>query len=45
MLETELPQFLLEEESVKNQPDLKREEYESHTCKAINPRIQKILNS
>ncbi len=45
MLETELPQFLLAANSVKNLNDLKREEYESQHGKAINPRIQKILNS
>ncbi|MEZ9564538.1 hypothetical protein AB4226_05120 [Vibrio artabrorum] len=45
MLETELPQFLLAANSVKNLNDLKREEYESQHGKAINPRIQRILNS
>ena len=45
MLETELPEFLLAANSVKNLNDLKREEYESQHGKAINPRIQKILNS
>ena len=37
MLETELPQFLLAANSVKNLNDLKREEYESQHGKAINP--------
>lgn len=45
MLETELPQFLLAANSVKNLNDLKREEYESQHGKALNPRIQQILNS
>ncbi|CAH6903462.1 conserved hypothetical protein [Vibrio chagasii] len=45
MLETELPQFLLAANSVKNLNDLKREEYESKHGKALNPRIQQILNS
>lgn len=45
MLDTELPDFLLTANSVKNLNDLKREEYESKHGKAINPRIQKILNS
>ncbi|SBS38408.1 hypothetical protein VTO7225_03088 [Vibrio toranzoniae] len=45
MLDTELPDYLLTANSVKNLNDLKREEYESKHGKAINPRIQKILNS
>ncbi|WP_299691883.1 hypothetical protein [uncultured Vibrio sp.] len=45
MLETELPPFLLTANSVKNLNDLKREEYESQHGKALNPRIQKIINS
>ena len=45
MLETELPEFLLAANSVKNLNDLKREEYESQHGKALNPRIQQILNS
>ena len=45
MLETELPQFLLAANSVKNLNDLKREEYESKHGKALNPRIQQILDS
>lgn len=45
MLDTELPDYLLTANSVKNLNDIKREEYESKHGKAINPRIQKILNS
>jgi len=45
MLYTELPQHLLAQHSVKNLNDLKREEYESKHGKALNPRIQQILNA
>mgnify|MGYP000144025270 FL=1 len=45
MLQTELPQHLLAANSVKNLNDLQREEYESKHGKALNPRIQQILNA
>lgn len=45
MLHTELPQHLLAANSVKNLNDLKREEYEEKHGKALNPRIQQILDS
>ncbi len=45
MLQTELPQHLLTQHSVKNLNDLKREEYEEQHGKALNPRIQQILDA
>ncbi|MGF1754719.1 hypothetical protein L4C33_14110 [Vibrio makurazakiensis] len=45
MLNTELPQHLLAQHSVKNMNDLAREEFEAKHGKALNPRIQKILNA
>lgn len=43
-LRTELSEFALPVNSVKNLNDLKREEYEARNGKELNPRIQKILN-
>ncbi len=44
-LVTKLPDNLLAAHSVKNVNDLKREEYEQRHGKALNPRIEQILNS
>jgi len=45
MLVTELQDNLLAQHSVKNMNDLKREEYIQSHGSALNPRIQKILDS
>ncbi len=43
-LKTELVEYALPSHSVKNLNDLQREEYETRHGKALNPRIQKIIN-